>query len=42
MEHSRHGSIHNLLVNLLFGITAYTLQPQKPSLNLNLKQLIVF
>mgnify|MGYP003419909577 FL=1 len=40
IEHSRHRSINNFMVNLLSGIAAYTLQPKKPSLNLCSKQLI--
>lgn len=34
IEHTRHRSPHNFLVNLLAGIAAYGLQPKKPSLNL--------
>lgn len=34
IEHSRHRSPQNFLVNLLAGISAYGLQPKKPSLNL--------
>jgi hypothetical protein len=40
IEHSRHRSINNFMVNLLSGIAAYSLQPKKPSLNLCSKQLI--
>jgi len=40
IEHSRHRSINNFMVNLLSGIAAYALQPKKPSLNLCSKQLI--
>ncbi len=39
IEHSRHRSIWNFLVNLLAGLTAYTYLPKKPSLNLNPKGL---
>jgi Transposase DDE domain len=42
IEHSRHRSIDNFMVNLLSAIAAYTLQPKKPSLNLDAKQLIAF
>ena len=35
IEHSRHRSPSNFLVNLLSGLAAYTLQPKKPSLNLS-------
>ena len=34
IEHSRHRSINNFMVNLLAGLAAYVLQPKKPSLNL--------
>ena len=34
IEHSRHRSPVNFLVNLLFGLIAYCHQPKKPSLNL--------
>ena len=34
IEHSRHRSPMNFLVNLLAGLAAYCLQPKKPSLNL--------
>lgn len=34
IEHSRHRSVFNFLVNLLCGLIAYCLQPKKPSLNL--------
>ena len=40
IEHSRHRSINNFMVNLLSGIAAYALQPKKPSLKLCSKQLI--
>ena len=34
IEHSRHRSVWNFLVNLLAGLTAYTYLPHKPSLDL--------
>ena len=34
IEHSRHRSFTNFLINLLAGLIAYTRQPKKPSLNL--------
>ena len=34
IEHSRHRSVFNFLVNLLAGLVAYTYQPKKPSLDL--------
>lgn len=36
IEHSRHRSPINFLVNLISGLIAYTHQPKKPSLNLAL------
>jgi hypothetical protein len=35
IEHSRHRSPTNFLVNLVGGLTAYCLQPKKPSLGLD-------
>lgn len=34
IEHSRHRSLENFMVNLLSGLVAYCLQPQKPSLSI--------
>ena len=34
IEHTRHRSIWNFMVNILGALTAYALQPTKPSLNL--------
>lgn len=34
IEHSRHRSFTNFLVNLIAGLVAYALQPKKPSLNM--------
>jgi hypothetical protein len=34
IEHTRHRSPLNFLINLLSGLCAYPLQPKKPSLNL--------
>ena len=34
IEHSRHRSLANFLVNLVCGLIAYSLQPNKPSLHL--------
>lgn len=39
IEHSRHRSIWNFLVNLFAGLIAYTYSPQKPSLDLEPKGL---
>jgi transposase len=35
IEHTRHRSVTNALVNLIAGLLAYTWQPKKPSLNLS-------
>jgi hypothetical protein len=35
VEHTRHRSPQNFLINLLSGLAAYALQPKKPSLNLD-------
>ena len=35
IEHSRHRSIPNFLVNVLFGLIAYCRRPAKPSLGLD-------
>lgn len=35
IEHSRHRSIWNFMVNLLGGLIAYTFQPKKPRINFN-------
>jgi len=35
IEHTRHRSPHNFLINLLAGMAAYSLQPKKPSLHLD-------
>ena len=39
IEHSRHRSINNFLVNVLAGLTAYTFREKKPSLNIEIKEL---
>lgn len=39
IEHSRHRSIWNFLVNLIAGLIAYTYLPHKPSLDLEPKAL---
>lgn len=38
IEHSRHRSVTNFLVNLVAGLIAYTYQPQKPSLHSRMPQ----
>jgi Transposase DDE domain len=39
IEHSRHRSLTNFMVNLVCGLIAYCHQPKKPSLALDLPQL---
>ena len=39
IEHSRHRSTTNFIVNLIAGLIAYTWQPKKPSLRLHDKDL---
>jgi hypothetical protein len=41
IEHSRHRSILNFLINLVAGLVAYSHQPKKPSLNLSVKKFLV-
>jgi len=38
IEHTRHRSIANFMVNLISGLIAYTWKPKKPSLNINSAQ----
>ncbi len=39
IEHSRHRSVFNFLVNLLARLVAYTYSDNKPSLDINPKDL---
>jgi hypothetical protein len=39
IEHSRHRSVNNFVVNILSGLIAYCHQPKKPSLNLEQLQI---
>ena len=39
IEHSRHRSPQNFMVNILAGLAAYCLQPKKPSLNIQGNQV---
>ncbi len=39
IEHTRHRSVVNAMVNVLAALVAYTHQPRKPSLNLSKNQL---
>lgn len=41
IEHTRHRSFWNFLVNLASGLIAYSWREKKPSLNYNVKELIV-
>jgi len=41
IEHTRHRSVTNFMVNLICGLIAYTHQPLKPCLNLGKNQLIL-
>ena len=34
IEHSRHRSVANFVVNLIGGLTAYSLRPKKPMINI--------
>ncbi len=37
IEHTRHRSVFNFMVNIVAGLIAYTWQSKKPSINLNKK-----
>lgn len=39
IEHSRHRSFWNFLVNIIAGLAAYTWREKKPNLNYNVKEL---
>ncbi len=39
IEHTRHRSLWNLLVNILAGLAAYSWREKKPGLNYNVKEL---
>lgn len=41
IEHSRHRSIWNFAINILAALIAYALQPKKPSIGLQIKNLSV-
>jgi hypothetical protein len=41
IEHTRHRSVINAMVNVLAALIAYTYQPTKPSLNLTKNELII-
>jgi hypothetical protein len=38
IEHTRHRSIWNFMVNILGALVAYCFQPKKPSLNLSTQE----
>ena len=40
IEHSRHRSVHNFLVNLISGLASYALQPKKPSIDVGCNGLV--
>lgn len=42
IEHTRHRSFWNFLVNVNAGLAAYTWREKKPSLNYNVKELAIF
>ena len=39
IEHTRHRSFRNFLVNIIAGLTAYAWREKKPNLNYNVKEL---
>ena len=39
IEHTRHRSINNFVVNLIAGLIAYCHQPNKPAIQFESKQL---
>ena len=39
IEHTRHRSVVNAMVNVLAALVAYTHQPRKPSLNISKNEL---
>jgi len=41
IEHSRHRSQNNFLTNLIAGLTAYALQPKKPSIEIDGQGMVV-
>jgi len=40
IEHSRHRSVFNFIVNLVAGLIAYTYRDKKPSLNFHPSPLV--
>lgn len=41
IEHSRHRSVSNFLVNVVAGLIAYTFREKKPSLNIQIKETLL-
>ena len=41
IEHTRHRSVFNFMVNVIAGLIAYTKQPKKPSLNIIKQEKLV-
>ena len=39
IEHSRHRTVFNFMVNLIAGLIAYSYREKKPSLNLDFEDL---
>jgi hypothetical protein len=39
IEHSRHRSVPNFILNIIAGLTAYALQPKKPTIDIGLSGL---
>ena len=39
IEHTRHRSLINFVLNLMGGLAAYSLRPRKPSLEINKKDV---
>jgi len=39
IEHSRHRSVMNFIVNVVAGLIAYTFREKKPMLNIEVKEL---
>ena len=40
IEHTRHRSVWNFLCNVVAGLCAYSLQPKKPSVQLNINNMV--
>ena len=40
IEHSRHRSVSNFILNLISGLTAYGLQPKKPAIDTSFSGLV--